>query len=98
MRSSAPLKPKSRRVDLDLVIVDLGARREDLQPNRVPRFETCRRHAFGCLPTGLPSIVRRDIRCRVEPQARNDRVSVAVARVDRDPFAATSFTEAAELG
>jgi len=42
--------------------------------------------------------VRCDIRCGVESQARDDGVRMAVARVDRDPFAATSFAEVAELG
>src|SRR5436853_5216372 len=97
-RCSARLKPKLSRIDFDLVIVDLGARREDLQPDRMPRFETARRHAFGCLPAGLPTIVRRNIRCGVESQTRDDGVSVAVARVNRYPFAAAMFAEIAELG
>ena len=68
------------------------------QSDRVPRFETSRRHAFGCLPAGRPTVVRCDIRCGVESQARDDGVSMAVARVNCDPFAATSFAEVAELG
>ena len=98
MRSSAPLKPKSRRVDVDLVIVDLGARREDLQPNRVARFEAACRRPFSYLPAGLPAVVRRDIRCRVKAQARDDGVSMAVARVNGDPFAATALAEITKLG
>ncbi|MEY2526781.1 MAG: hypothetical protein QOE73_1552 [Verrucomicrobiota bacterium] len=97
MRSSPWLKPKSRRVDVDLVIVDLGARREDLQPNRVARFEAACRRTFSYLPTWLPAVVRRDIRCRVEAQARDDRVSMAVARVNGDPFAATALAEITKL-
>src|SRR6185436_4828363 len=79
-------------------IVDLAAESGDLQPDRVARFETARRHALGNLPAGLPAIVRRDVRRRVQAQARDDRVSVAVARVNRDPFTASSLTEVAELG
>ena len=82
---------------VDLVIVDLGARREDLQPNRMPRFETARWHALGGLPTRCPTIVRRNVRCGVESQARDDGVSMAVARVNRDPFAATLQPESPEV-
>ena len=84
-------------MDVDLVIVDLGATREDLQPNRVPCFETPRRHAFGCLPAGRPTVMRRDVRRRVQSQPRDDGVSVSVARVNRDPFAASAFAEISEF-
>jgi len=77
--------------------IDLAPARGDLQPDRVARFETAGRGAFGCLPPRRPSVVRGQIRRGVQAQARDDGVSVAVARINRDPFAATAFAELAKL-
>ena len=64
---------------------------EDLQADRVACFETAGGNAFGRLPSWGEFVVLRQIRRGVESQPGNDRVSVAVARVNRDPFAAPAF-------
>lgn len=71
--------------------------RSDLQPDWVTRFETGRRNAFSRLPTWRPFVVRGQIRRRIESQSGDDRVSVAVARVNRDPFAAAAFSVLAKF-
>ena len=97
-RSSESVNPKSRRLDIDLAITDLGAAEGDLQPNRVARFETGCRNAFACLPTRRPFVVRGQIRRRIQTQTRDDRISVPVARVNRDPLAAPPLTVIAKFG
>ena len=76
---------------------DLDARRGDLQPDGVSRFESGRRNAFACLPTGRPLVMRSQIRRCVQTQARDDRVGMTVARVNRDPSAAAAFTVLAKF-
>jgi len=56
------------------------------------RFESAKGDAFRRLPAGRPLVVRRDVRRRVESQSGDDRIRVAVARVNRDPFPATALT------
>jgi len=76
---------------------DLAARRGDLQPDGMSRFESGRRNTFTRLPTGRPLVMRSQIRRRVQTQTGNDRVRVTVARVNRDPFAAATFTVIAKF-
>ncbi len=61
------------------------------------RFKT-ERHALGFLPTRRPPIVCGNVRCSIEPQTRDDSERVAVARVDRDPFATATRAEPAKFG
>lgn len=60
-------------------------------------FET-ERHALGFLPTRRPPIVCRNVRGSIESKARDDSERVAVARVNRDPFATTTRAEPAKFG
>ena len=59
-------------------------------------FET-ERHALGFLPTRRPPIVCGNVRGRIESKARDDSECVAVARVNRDPFATTALAEPAKF-
>ena len=79
-------------------MIDLGATRGDLQPDWVSRFESGRGNAFARLPTRRPFVMRGQIRRRVQTQTGDDRVGVAIARVDRDPLAMTAFTVLAKFG
>ena len=79
------------------MIVDLAAKPGGLQPDRVTRFEPAGWHPLRELPSRLPTVMRRQIRGRVETEARDDGVSVTVTRVNRDPFAATALTEVTKL-
>jgi len=54
-------------------------------------FETAGWDALGGLPTRGPFIMCRNVRCRIQTKAGYDRVSVAAARVNSDPFAAAAF-------
>jgi hypothetical protein len=69
----------------------------ELQTDRMPRFKT-RRHTHAGVPVGCPTIVRGEIRRGVEAQPCDDGERVAVAGVNRDPFAAPALTKAAEIG
>ncbi len=69
----------------------------DLQSDRMPGFET-RGHARAYLPPGRPSISRVVPRRGIESQPGNDGERVALARIDRYPFATAAFAEDAELG
>ena len=63
----------------------------------MPRFESACRHSLGYLPAGRPFVVGGYVRSGVEPQPRDDRVSVTVARINRDPFSAATFSVLAKL-
>src|ERR1700730_5392962 len=60
-------------------------------------FET-ERHALGLLPTRRPPIVCGNVRGSIEPQTGDDSERVAVARVNRDPFATTTRAKPAKFG
>ena len=63
----------------------------------MPGFKT-ERHALGFLPTRRPPIVCGNVRGRIESKAGDDSERVAVARVDRDPFATATRAEPAKFG
>src|SRR6266404_5635699 len=56
------------------------------------------RHALGFLPTRRPPIVCGNVRGRIESKAGDDSEGVAIARVNRDPFATTALAEPAKFG
>lgn len=78
-------------------MADGCAVRGELQSDRMSRFESACWYALGHLPAWRPFVVRRDVRRGVETQARDDRVSVAVARVDGDPFASAALAVLAKF-
>ena len=59
--------------------------------DRMARFETACRDTLRYLPSRLPTIMRGQIRRSIEPQPRDDGVSVTIARVNRDPFATSAL-------
>jgi len=62
----------------------------------MPRIET-RRGARSQLPGWFPAFTPGNIGRRVESKAGYDGESVTITRVDRDPFAMTTFAEAAKI-
>ena len=59
--------PADRISEVKSMIDPTSAEANRLQPDRVTRFETTCRHAFGRLPAWRPSIVRGQIGRRVKP-------------------------------
>lgn len=62
------------------------------------RFESAGRYALGHLPSWRPLVVVRYVGRGIEAQSGDDRVSVTVTRVNRDPFAAAALAVLAKLG
>jgi|SRR5215471_112144 len=79
-------------------MIELGATRRDLQPDWVARYESGGRNTLARLPTGCPFVMRGQIRRRVQTQTSNDCVSVTVASINRDPFAASAFAVLSKFG
>ena len=96
LRSSEGANPKLE--DVDLVIVDFPAAPAELQADRMTCFEATGGDALGELPAGLPAIMGGQVRRRVQAQTRDNGVSVAVTRVDRDPLSATLFSVVPKFG
>jgi len=64
----------------------------------MPCFKSGGRYAFGQLPTRRPFVVRGQVWRSVEPQPGDDRVSVTVARVDRNPSPTSALAVLTEFG
>ena len=69
----------------------------DLQPDRMPCIEAAG-WAVSRVPTRCPFTGVVIKWRRVQPEPGNHRKRVALARVDRDPFARTAVAVAAKLG
>ena len=91
LRNSDGANPKSPRLDVELVILELAAGVRNLQPNRVPRFKIACRHTLSWLPARLPSIVRGQIGRGVEPQSGDHCPNVTVLGINREPTSAAAF-------
>src|SRR5664279_4057695 len=61
------------------------------------RYET-ERHANGRLPGRRPTFPSGNIRRGIKPKTSDDRESVAVTCVNRDPLAVTALAKTSEIG